>query len=65
MEYCVTMERTLRTAVWFEAPDDEAAEKKAAEINQATGLEAFEQGDVGHNYALCNAETHQVILDWD
>ncbi len=44
MEYCVTMERTLRIAVWFDAPDDETAEKKAAEINQATGLEEFEQG---------------------
>ena len=65
MEYCVTMERTLRTAVWFEAPDDEAAEKKAAEINQATGLEEFEQGDVESDYALHNAETHQMVLDWD
>lgn len=65
MKYCVTMERTLRIAVWFDALDDEAAEQKAAEINQSTSLESFEQGDMERDYILCNMETQQMILDWD
>ncbi len=65
MKYCVTMERTLRIAVWFDAPDDEAAEAKAAEINQSTDLKEFEQGDVERDYALCNVENGRLLLDWD
>lgn len=65
MKYCVTMERTLRIAVWFDAPDDEAAEEKAAEINRSTDLKAFEQGDVERDYALCDAENGRLLIDWD
>ncbi len=49
----------------FEAPNNEAAEEKAAEINRSTGLEEFKQGEVEEDYALCNAETRELILDWD
>jgi len=65
MKYCVTMERTLRIAVWFDAPDDEAAEEKAAEINQSTDLKEFEEGDVERDYALCDVESGRLLLDWD
>ncbi len=65
MRYCVTMQRTLRIVESFEAPNNEAAEEKAAEINRSTGLEEFKQGEVEEDYALCNAETRELILDWD
>lgn len=65
MKYCVIMECTLRIAVWFDAPDDEAAEEKAAKINQSTDLKDFEHGDAERDYAPCNADNGRLLLDWD
>ncbi len=66
MKYCITIERTQRIAVWFDAEDDEAAEEKAGEIYNTTQdhPHEFESGDTEYDYAL-DREDGGTILDWD
>lgn len=64
MEYCITMERTLRVAVHFEASSDDAACEKANEIYDNATPTDFEAGDVGHDYALCDT-SGRTLVDWE
>lgn len=65
MEYNMTVERTLRIAVSFQAENDEDAEKKAAELfaDMAAHPVKFEGGDVEYDYALCG-ENGRTVIDW-
>lgn len=63
-KYWLTMERTLRISVEFEAQDDEEAEQIAADINMKTGLEDFYCGNVETDYSLSD-DAGRTILDWD
>lgn len=65
MRYCITLEQTRRIAVWFDADSDDAAEEKAAKINQNATSEDFAESDMERDYALFNQDTNQVILDWE
>ncbi|WP_308856753.1 hypothetical protein [uncultured Oscillibacter sp.] len=65
MNYCITMEQTRRIAVFFEADTDEDAEAKAAQINRLTSSDDFVAGDDERDYAVCNSDTGQTILDWE
>ena len=56
MKYCITMERTQRVAVWFDAPNDEKAEKEADRIFGAATAADFEDGDEERDYALDNVD---------
>ena len=63
MKYFLTVERTYRIGVEFEASNDEEAETKAAELANSVGDEIF-SGDCEMDYALCD-ENDRTILDWD
>lgn len=64
MKYCITMERTQRVAVWFEAENDEAAEQKAERIYDDTMPEDFESGSEEYDYALEDVSDGRTIIDW-
>lgn len=63
MKYRLTVERTYRIGMEFEATSDEEAETKAAELANNVGDEIF-NGDCESDYALCDEES-RTILDWD
>ena len=63
MKYFLTVERTYRLGVEFEAANDEEAEAKAAELANSIGDEIF-FGDCESDYALCDEES-RTIFDWD
>lgn len=63
MKYNVTIERTYRTAVTFEAANDKEAEAKANELADNIGDEIFE-GTVESDWALCDAHGN-LIVDWN
>lgn len=64
MKYCITMERTLRIAVNFDAANDDEAREKASEIFDNTSQDDFEQGSEEYDYALCD-DTGRTIVDWE
>lgn len=64
MKYCITIERTMRIAKWFEAADDESATKEAHRIVNNVKPEEFEGGDKESDWALC-ADDGTMIVDWE
>ena len=64
MNYCITMERVMRTCVSFEAGSDVQAEERAAEICNSMKPEDFEDGVEEREYALAETDTGRLILDW-
>ena len=64
MEYCITMERTLRVAVHFKASSDVEACEKAVEIYNNAAPTDFEAGDEEHDYALCDTRG-RTLVDWE
>lgn len=64
MEYCITMERTLRVAVTFTAESDDEAMEKAVGIKRAAATAYFEGGTEEHDYALCDT-AGRMLVDWD
>ena len=64
MNYCITMERVVRTCVSFEAGSDAQAEEKATEIYNGMKPEDFEDGVEERDYALAETDTGRLILDW-
>lgn len=65
MRYSVTLEQTRRFVISFEADSDDAAEAKAAQINEEATSEDFADGDEERDYALFNKDTNKLILDWE
>lgn len=63
MKYYLTLERTYRIGIDFEASNDEEAEAKAAELANNVGDEIF-SGDCEGDYALCD-DCGRTLLDWD
>lgn len=63
MLYNMTMERTLRVALDFEAENDAEAEKRADQIftDAIAHPEKFEGGDIEHDYALCDDQFRDVV----
>lgn len=64
MNYCITMERTLRVAVQFEADSDDEAYEKAKEIYDKSEPADYDQGEEEHDYALCDGAGN-LLVDWD
>lgn len=63
MEYCITMERTLRVAVRFHAENDDQARERAIELYEMATPANFEHGDETHDYALSDSDG-RTIVDW-
>ncbi len=63
MKYFLTVERTYRIGVEFEASNDAEAEAKAAELANNVGDEIF-SCDCESDYALCD-EADRTIIDWN
>ena len=63
MKYFLTVERTYRIGMEFDAVSDQEAEAMAAELSNNVGDEIF-CGDYENDYALCD-ENYRTILDWD
>lgn len=63
MKYYLTMERTLRIAMEFDAPDHAAAEEKANEMfdDAIDHPEKFEGGDIEHDFALVDDQGRDII----
>ncbi len=61
--YCITLERTQRIAVWFEADGDDDACIKAEGILEQHKADPskFESGDVEYDYALDDDGGRSVI----
>ena len=64
MKYCITMERTMRVALSFEAANDDDAIEKANRICQSADPSEFEDGVEERDFALVDGETHDLIIDW-
>lgn len=62
-KYMLTVERTYRIGMEFEAATDEEAEAKAAELAEDIGDEIF-LGSCESDYALCD-ENGRMIIDWE
>lgn len=65
-EYQLTMERTERVYFTFRAPDDESAERMAAQIYDYAmdNPSWFAGGSVEGDYALCD-DQDRTLIDWD
>ena len=63
MQYCITMERRVRFAKWFEAPDDEAAREEAKLIELLTEDAEYEAGESEYDYAVA-CEDGRYIIHW-
>ena len=62
MKYKLTVERTYRIGIEFEADSEEYAEYKAAELAFGIGDKIFD-GDCENDYALYDEEG-RTIVDW-
>lgn len=67
MEYEITMERTVRFAVTFQAEDNDEAEEKANAIFNAAmeDTDQFEGNDEEFDYALHNLDTGEELVEWE
>lgn len=63
MKYCVTIEMTQRTAVWFDADNDEEAAKYAEALVDDIDDDEFDD-EREYNYAV-SSEDARTIVDWD
>ena len=63
--YCITMERTVRSAIWFDALSDDAARRIAGIIFSAEQQSARDDSDEEWDYALCEVDTGRMLVDWD
>ena len=63
MLYKMTMERTLRVGIEFEAENDSTAEVKAEELfsTAISNPTQFDGGDTEHDYALCDGVGNELI----
>lgn len=62
MKYSMTIERTYRIGIEFDASNDKEAEAKAEDLASSIGVEIFD-GDCESDYTLCD-ECERVIIDW-
>ena len=62
-KYLLTVERSYRMGLEFEASSNEEAEAKAAELAEDIGDEIF-AGSCESDYALCD-ENGRMIIDWE
>ena len=60
--YCITMERTVRIAKWFEAEDDKQARELAEQIHLKTKDHEYEFGDSEYDYALASEDGRDLVL---
>ena len=63
--YCITMERSVRIAKWFDAESDEGAKEQAHQIHLQTEDEEYESGSSEYDYALVNEDTDRTLVWWD
>lgn len=63
MQYCVTIEMTQRTAVWFDADNDDEAAKYAEALVDDIDDDEFDD-EREYNYAV-SSEDGKTIIDWD
>lgn len=65
MRYCVTIEKTKRIAIWFEAENDSEAEKKGITIASNITDDDLDLGDIDQDYSLVNEENGKTLIDWN
>lgn len=66
MKYYMTVERTARIDIEFEAVSEEAAIKIANSRCSGEELDdslEFDSGNISYDYALCD-QTGRTIIDW-
>lgn len=65
MKYCITMEKTQRISVWFEAANNNDAIKKGEKILQKhQDLDCgFDGGYVEYDYAI-DDENDRSVITW-
>ena len=63
MQYCVTIEMTQRTAVWFDADRDEEAANYAAALVDDIDDDEFDNERL-YSHAV-SSEDGRTIVDWD
>ena len=63
MQYCVTIEMTQRTAVWFDADNDDEAAKYAEALVDDIDDDEFDD-EREYNHAV-SSEDGRTIVDWD
>ena len=63
MRYCITMERTQRVAVWYDANDDEDAEWRGDQIlaDFQEHPQKFADGDEEFEYAICSEDGGDIV----
>lgn len=64
MKYEITMERTVRLCVEFEADNDEEARQKAFDIFDDTEPFEYEHGYEEYDYAVHNYDTGHDVVMW-
>lgn len=60
-KYCVTMERTSRVAYWFDAKNDEEAERMALTMQDEMKPSDYDSGDYEEDYSLCRGNGTEVV----
>ena len=65
MEYCITMERVQRVAVWYEADSDDEAITKGEAIFQehVSDGSGFDGGGSEYDFEICH-ENGKEIVQW-
>ena len=66
MQYCITMERTQRIAVWYEANSDDEAITQGEAIfrERVDGDCGFDGGRSEYDFEICH-ENGREIVQWD
>lgn len=66
MQYCITMERTQRIAVWYEANSDDEAITQGEAIfrERVDGDYGFDGGSSEYDFEICHGNGMEIV-QWD
>lgn len=65
MKYEITIEKTARICIEFEAPNDDIAENKAWEIyHEAIENNACDNGDISYDHQTENITEEHTLIYW-
>lgn len=62
-EYCITIEKTERVAIWFDANGQEDAAVVAEKIFERKDIN-FSSGDVEYDYAVTCLDDGADVVPW-
>lgn len=64
MRYCITLEKTMRVAKWFDAEDDAFAVDRAERVRDAISHDEYECGDIEYDFSLVCVDDGRILTPW-